>query len=109
MPKFYLHIVYADRIVPDLEGISFTDLEEAKQEARDSLPDLVAQALLSRRPDIPLAINICSANGDAVASVATEAAIPQLAPSALPSSGGGPSGRNVSSRTRSASRNKRWR
>lgn len=46
MPKFYLHIVYADRIVPHLEGISFTDLEEAKQEARDTYGNQASPLLL---------------------------------------------------------------
>ncbi|WP_409527287.1 DUF6894 family protein [Rhizobium lentis] len=84
MPKFYFHIRHAGHSVQDPEGSSFADLREAKHEATECLRELVAHALLSRNPDIPIAIEIYDADGELVALVPIDAAIPQLVHRACP-------------------------
>ncbi|WP_168338112.1 DUF6894 family protein [Rhizobium laguerreae] len=58
MPTYYLHVVHADRVVPDLEGSTFGSLEAARHEANESLRELVGHALLSNRPEIPQRIDL---------------------------------------------------
>ncbi|MDF0695883.1 hypothetical protein PYR71_05020 [Rhizobium sp. MC63] len=86
MPTYYFHIKHAARVIIDPEGGGHEDLEAAKQEAQESLRELVAQAVLSNRPDIPLAIVVCNVDGEVLASVATDSAIPQIARQVEPSS-----------------------
>jgi hypothetical protein len=47
MPLFYLHVLSTDGMGEDLEGADFPDLDAAKDEAREGIRALVADALFS--------------------------------------------------------------
>ncbi|WP_064686585.1 DUF6894 family protein [Rhizobium bangladeshense] len=80
MSAYYFRIKYAEHIVPDYEGGEFSDLASAKEDASESLRELVGRAILSKgRPDLPLAIQIWDADGQFAAEVHIDAAIPQIA------------------------------
>ncbi|WP_064705870.1 DUF6894 family protein [Rhizobium bangladeshense] len=79
MSTYYFRIKYAAHIVPDYEGGEFSDLASAKEDASESLRELVGRAILSKQPDLPLAIEICDADGHLAAEVHIDASIAQIA------------------------------
>jgi hypothetical protein len=70
-----------DGSVLETEGREYPNLYVATAEARESLQELVATALLSRRQRIPLGIAICNKKGTILREVSVDAAIPEIAQS----------------------------
>ncbi|MBY3047528.1 hypothetical protein HF204_32780 [Rhizobium leguminosarum] len=81
MLTLYFHITHMDGSVLETEGQEYPDLYVATAEATESLQELVATALLSRRQRIPLGIAICSEEGTILREVSVNAAIPETAQS----------------------------
>jgi hypothetical protein len=77
----YFHITHMDGSVLETEGQEYPDLYVATAEAMESLQELVAAALLSRRQRIPLGIAICSEEGTILREVSVNAAVPETAQS----------------------------
>ncbi|WP_260693302.1 DUF6894 family protein [Rhizobium leguminosarum] len=81
MLTLYFHITHMDGSVLETEGQEYPDLYVATAEAMESLQELVATALLSRRQRIPLGIAICSEEGTILREVSVNAAVPETAQS----------------------------
>ncbi|MGO7587925.1 DUF6894 family protein [Rhizobium leguminosarum] len=86
MLTLYFHITHMDGSVLETEGQEYPDLYVATAEAMESLQELVATALLSRRQRIPLGIAICSKEGTILREVSLlatdlDAATPEIAKS----------------------------
>ncbi|RWX38964.1 DUF6894 family protein [Rhizobium leguminosarum] len=81
MLTLYFHITHMEGSVLETEGQEYPDLYVATAEAMESLQELVATALLSRRQRIPLGIAICSEEGTILREVSVNAAVPETAQS----------------------------
>ncbi|KEC71288.1 DUF6894 family protein [Rhizobium phaseoli] len=79
MATYYFHIRHADHVIVDFEGSAFPDLTAARQEAVESLREMVRHALMKRGQDIPIGIDISDAHGALAAEVDVAAAIPEMA------------------------------
>lgn len=58
--RCFFHIIHVDGQIDDKEGSLFDSLEEAKDEARAALQELVAQAVVRGHPWTISGIRVCS-------------------------------------------------
>lgn len=63
MPRYYFHIRDARGISRDDEGTDLPDLEAARQEAKASARDLIADAMKSRKEVADLMLDIVDEAG----------------------------------------------
>ena len=74
MPLFFFHLRRQEHLEPDLEGITLSTIEDAKEEAALSLREFVADELRAGQSDIS-AIEIADSMGDVVATVTIDEAV----------------------------------
>lgn len=68
--RFFLHIGDADSIIVDEEGFDFPDLDAARDEARTSIQDLLADDIRRGKATARRHINITDEHGAALDHVA---------------------------------------
>jgi hypothetical protein len=69
MPKFYFNIVDDECLVKDHEGMELPDLESARNEAKESARELLADALRAHREVNGRRIEIANERGDVIAAL----------------------------------------
>src|SRR5258707_10594149 len=69
MGRFYFHLQADDQIVPDDEGEDLPDLSAAEHEAILAARELLAEAIMCGRPEVPEAFVIADEEGRALAIV----------------------------------------
>ncbi|OWV73191.1 hypothetical protein ATY77_09405 [Rhizobium sp. R634] len=77
---YYFHIRHADHVVVDFEGSAFPDLTAARQEAIETLRELVRHALMKRGQEIPMGIVIHDERGAWAEEIDIATAIPEIVP-----------------------------
>jgi predicted dinucleotide-utilizing enzyme len=80
MPHFYLSVRSVSTSVEDLEGADFADLEAARQEARDGIRSIVADALFSGREVLVRSVDITDDRGLMLERVTLAEALSQVIP-----------------------------
>jgi uncharacterized protein DUF6894 len=63
MGHFYFHVRTGDRLTPDEEGADFPDLAAAQREAVLAAREVLADAIMSGKPDVPEAFVIADERG----------------------------------------------
>jgi hypothetical protein len=76
MPYYFFNIKHDSTIVEDQEGARFDDLASAKEEAQESLRELVAEAIRAKSLDLPNGIDIRDDVGTLVAEVTVDDLVP---------------------------------
>jgi hypothetical protein len=69
MPKFFFNIVDDACLIEDHEGMELPDLEAARNEARESARELLADALRAHKDVDGRRIEIANARGDVIAAL----------------------------------------
>jgi hypothetical protein len=87
METYFFQLEFADKVVPDQEGSSLSDLETAKSEARQIIRDLAADHLRGRRPFLLRKVRICNDSDKLLAEVYTAEALHEVIPSKVLSAG----------------------
>jgi hypothetical protein len=77
MGRFYLHIRAGDEITPDEEGVDLPDLSAAQREAELAARELLAQAIMSGKPEVPEAFVIADEAGRSLATVPLATVLPR--------------------------------
>ena len=77
MGRFYFHLQAGDQIVPDDEGAELPDLSAAEHEAILAARELLAEAIMSGKPEVPEAFVIADEEGRALALVPFTAVLPR--------------------------------
>jgi hypothetical protein len=80
MPLLYLHVHSKDGFVEDLEGAEFEDLRAARQEARDGIRALVADALFCGKELLVRSVDITDNEGTQLEQVTLAEAISGVIP-----------------------------
>ena len=75
MPLFYFHLRRQDDFDPDTEGTTFDNLAFAKEDAGNTLRELVAEELRAGRRSDLTAIEIANNGGDIVAIISIDDAV----------------------------------
>ena len=63
MGRFYFHVRTGDRLTPDEEGIEFPDLAAAQHEAVLAAREVLADAIMTGRSEVPEAFVIADERG----------------------------------------------
>jgi hypothetical protein len=63
MGHFYFHVRTGDHLIPDEEGADFPDLAAARCEAVLAAREVLADAIMSGKPDVPEAFVIADERG----------------------------------------------
>ena len=53
MPRYYFHLRHGSELTIDAEGEDFPDDDAARAEAVESVREILAEAIRSRRADVP--------------------------------------------------------
>jgi len=77
MGRFYFHLQAGDQIVPDDEGVDLADLSAAELEAILAARELLAEAIMCGRPEVPEAFVIADEEGRALAIVPFATVLPR--------------------------------
>jgi hypothetical protein len=80
METYFFHLDFVDKLVPDQEGTSLTDVETAKAEARQIIRDLAADHLRGLRPLLLWKVCICNDRDELLAEVHTSEALHEVIP-----------------------------
>jgi hypothetical protein len=75
LPRYYLHI---DEVDTDPEGTELADLAEARAEVLLAAREMLAEALVSAREDMPLRFLITNGQGDVLETVHMREILPKL-------------------------------
>jgi hypothetical protein len=76
VPRFYLDVLDSDQVIPDLEGIDFTDCDTAVAEAARGARDLVASGIRQNEDVSGQSFIIRDSTGTVVATVPFRATLP---------------------------------
>ena len=76
MPRFYLDVLDGDRVVEDLDGIDFADLDTAIAEAVAGARDLVAHGIMQNEDVSGQSFLIRDGQGETVATVPFRETLP---------------------------------
>ena len=76
MPRFYLDVPDGDRVVEDLDGIDFADLDTAIAEAVAGARDLVAHGIMQNEDVSGQSFLIRDGQGETVASMPFRETLP---------------------------------
>jgi hypothetical protein len=77
MPRFYIHLLMGDDLVPDEEGIDLTDASAAKREAEIAAREIIAEAIKAGDEQVPTTFVVTDDAGREVASVLFAAMLPK--------------------------------
>jgi hypothetical protein len=77
MGRFYFHLQADGQIVLDDDGVDLPDLSAAEHEAILAARELLAEAIMCGRPDVPEAFVIADEEGRALAIVPFTAVLPR--------------------------------
>lgn len=86
MQRFFLHLVYDDRIIEDPEGSDLTDLDAASAEAQIVIRELAANHLMSGKAFFLKSIEIRTQDDSVLANVSVCEAIWDVMAPSLPKS-----------------------
>jgi hypothetical protein len=77
MGRFYFHVRAGDQLIPDEEGIDLPDFSAARREAILSARELLAEAIMSGKPEVPEAFVIADEGGRELDTVPLAAVLPK--------------------------------
>jgi hypothetical protein len=84
MPHYYFHLRHGSQLTIDTEGEDFPDDDAARAEAAETVHEMLAEAIRSKRADVPEAMVVEDEDGREVASVPFADAVPAGLMSASP-------------------------
>ena len=76
MHHYYFHLRHGSQLTIDAEGQDFPDDDAARAEAAESVYEMLAEAIRSKRADVPEAMVVEDEEGREVASVPFADAVP---------------------------------
>lgn len=83
MQRYFFHLKYLDKLLVDPDGSEHRTLEDARDEAQESIRHLTADHLRRRQPLALQSVRICDTEGNLVAEVFTSETLKELVPQAL--------------------------
>jgi hypothetical protein len=76
MSRYYFHLRHGSELTIDDEGQDFPNDDAARAEAAESVHEILAEAIRSKRAEMPEAIVVADEDGREVASVPFAGAVP---------------------------------